>query len=204
MTNKLKFFVGNWKMNGDLNSIKTLKKINFFLRQKKSLLKIKTVVCLPFTLLYPFSKYLRNTEIIMGAQNCHEFGTYGSFTGSISAQMIKNTVAKYVIIGHSENRLNGDDNIKIKKKIESAVDQNLNIIYCVGESYKQKKEKKTFKIIKNQISSIIKKKIDPNKFILAYEPIWSIGTGKLPKAEDLKRMAELIKNVEKLIKEYHS
>jgi triosephosphate isomerase len=108
--------------------------------------------------------------------------------------MLKNAGAKYVILGHSENRAEGDTNQLIKKKIESALNQKLNIIFCIGETFKEKIKGKTFSVLKNQIKGSIDKKYNINKIIIAYEPIWSIGTGKIAKVQELKNTFKFIKN----------
>ena len=195
MTNNLKIFIGNWKMYGDISSLKILRRINTFLNTKKSKMRPRVIMCIPSILLYPFSKYLKNSKVSFGAQNCHEIDSYGPFTGSISAKMLKKAGAKYVIIGHSENRIEGDDQKKINKKIKSAQRQNLSVIYCIGENLTQQKKKLTFKILKKQINSIFLHKINLNKLIIAYEPTWAIGSGNIPRAEELKKIFSFIKTI---------
>ena len=118
MTNKLKYFVGNWKMFGDYNSYKIIYRIyQFCVKFKRKDIKNKIVLCVPNTLIYFFIKKLKSNLISIGAQNCHHHQTYGPFTGSVSALMLKKIGAKYIILGHSENRSNGEDNKLIKKKL---------------------------------------------------------------------------------------
>tara|TARA_B100001123_G_scaffold315834_1_gene353589 strand:- start:1697 stop:2197 length:501 start_codon:yes stop_codon:yes gene_type:complete len=107
--------------------------------------------------------------------------------------MLKKMGAKFVILGHSENRIEGEKNNLIKKKINSAISQNLNVIFCIGETYKEKLKGKTFSVIKNQIIGSLKKGYNINKLFIAYEPVWSIGTKKTPKNEELKKIAKFIK-----------
>ena len=147
MTNKLKYFVANWKMFGNLSSLKSANKINYYISSKKKLrFNTKIILCLPSTLIYFFKKNLFSKYILLGAQNCHHEERYGSYTGSISSYMLKNVGAQYVILGHSENRITGETNTLIKKKIKSALRQNLKIILCVGETLKEKNKKKNFYI----------------------------------------------------------
>ena len=117
MTNKLKYFVGNWKMFGDFGSLKIIYRINnFYSKFKEKGRKNKIIFCIPNTLIHFFTSKLKSKFISIGAQNCHYHKTYGPFTGSVSASMLKKIGAKYVILGHSENRSEGDTNSIIKKK----------------------------------------------------------------------------------------
>jgi len=193
MTNKLMHFIGNWKMYGDLSSIKDLKSIDLFLKKKKKFIKSKIVMCVPSTLIHPFSKLLQKSHISIGAQNCYHEANYGPFTGSVSAKMLKSVGAKYIIVGHSENRAQGDTNKIIKQKINLSFRENLNIIFCIGETLKDKRRKKTFKVLKNQIDKSIGKNVNLNKIIFAYEPIWSIGTGKILNTSELSNIIKFIK-----------
>ena len=194
MTNKLKYFIGNWKMFGDFNSFKIINKINQYAKKHKSSKKSKVVLCVPNILIDSFSKRLKKKSIIIGAQNCYHEEGYGPFTGGISAGMLKKMGAEYIILGHSENRAEGETSKLIKKKIISALNQKLNVILCIGEKYIDKKKGKTFSVIKKQIKGSIEKKFDTNKIILAYEPVWSIGTNKIPNTKDLLSLIKFIKN----------
>ena len=196
MTNKLKYFVGNWKMFGDFSSLKIIYRINNFCSKfKKSGKENKIIFCIPNTLIHFFTTKLKSKFISIGAQNCHHHKTYGPFTGSVNASMIKKIGAKYIILGHSENRTEGDTNLMIKKKIESALNQKLNVIFCIGETFKEKAKNKTFSILRKQIKASISKKYNLSKIILAYEPVWSIGTGKIPKTKDLEMQVAAIKKM---------
>jgi len=195
MTNKLKYFIGNWKMFGDFNSIKIIYQIHqFCLRFNKSHKKNKIVLCVPNTLISFFTKKIKSKFLSIGAQNCHYHNNYGPFTGSVNASMLKKAGAKYIILGHSENRSEGDTNRIIKRKIESALNQKLNIIFCIGETLKEKIESKTFSVLRKQMRGSIDKKYNINRIIVAYEPVWSIGTGKVPDVQLLKKAFKFIKN----------
>ena len=195
MTNKLKYFIGNWKMFGNFSSIKIIYQIHrFCLKFHRYNKNNKIVLCVPDTLIFFFTKKLRSKFISIGAQNCHHHSNYGPFTGSVSALMLKNAGAKYIILGHSENRREGDTNQKIKNKIESALNQKLNIVFCIGENIKEKKKGKTFFVLKQQLKYSINEKFNLNKIIIAYEPVWSIGTGKIPKIKELIKTFKFIKN----------
>ena len=194
MTNKLKYFIGNWKMFGDFGSFRIINTINQFSYKSKNLLKNKKIIlCVPNTLIYSFKNKLKSKFISLGVQNCHYHQGNGPFTGSINSSMLKKAGAEYIILGHSENRSEGETNQLIKKKIISALNQKLNIIYCIGETLKEKNKGKTFSILRNQIKSSLEKKFNINKIIFAYEPVWSIGTNKIPKMNELKNTIEFIK-----------
>ena len=193
MTNKI-LFIANWKMFGDLDSVKSIKSV-INLSKKKKYKKVKIIYCPPYTLLDKFVIKTRKTKLCVGAQNCHQVINTGPYTGAISTTMIKKIGAKYVIIGHSENRSNGETNNQINKKIHSAISNNLNVIFCIGENLFEKKHNRTNNILKKQIYLGLKqiKKID--KIIFAYEPVWSIGTGKILTNKELTKQIIIIKNV---------
>ena len=193
MTNKYMYFIANGKMFGSLNSLNSLHKVvNFFKSFKKKKL-VKIIYCPPSTLIRPMSKKLKNTNIIVGAQNCHEYENYGAFTGSINSNMLKNVGAKYIIIGHSENRQSGETNKLINLKIKSALKSGLKVIFCIGETLKEKRKKNTKQILNKQISLGLKMIKNKNKVIVAYEPVWAIGSGLIPKSNDLFDTINFIK-----------
>jgi triosephosphate isomerase (TIM) len=200
MTNKLRYFIGNWKMFGDFSDFKIIKAINSFShKSKKSDQKKKIVLCVPSTLIYNFNKKLVLKSISLGVQNCHYYQDYGPFTGSLNAKMLKGAGAEYIILGHSENRLEGETDKLIKKKIISSLKRNLNIILCIGETLSEKKKRKTFSVLKKQLRNSLMRNFKINKIIIAYEPVWSIGTNKIPKVNELEKTIYFIKKEVKKI-----
>ena len=193
MTNKYMYFIANWKMYGGLNSLNSLHKVINFLRKLKKNNFIKIIYCPPSTLIRPMSKKLKNSPINVGAQNCHENENHGPFTGSVNAKMLKNVGAKFVIIGHSENRQRGENNNLLNIKIKSALKAGLKVIFCIGETSVEKRKKITKQILHKQIKLGLNKIKNKNKIIIAYEPVWSIGTGMIPKPEDLFDTINFIK-----------
>ena len=193
MTNNKIYFIANWKMYGKKSSIKTLNNV-IKLSKISKYKKINIIYCPPYTLLEQFVKKTKKSKIVVGAQNCHNDENYGAYTGSINTKMIKDTGSKFVIIGHSENRQTGDTNSLINLKIKSAIKQKLNIIFCIGESLKENKKKKTNIILINQIKNGLKNIKNIDKIIFAYEPLWSIGTGIIPKSRELENRIKIIRN----------
>ena len=193
MTNKYMYFIANWKMFGDLRTLNSLDSVIKFSNVNKKN-KLKIVYCPPNTLIRPLSKRLKKTKLEVGAQNCHENENYGAFTGNVNADMLKNVGAKYIILGHSENRQSGETDKLINLKIKSAIKSGLKIIFCIGETLVEKKNKKTNKVLAKQINNGLKSIKNKSNIILAYEPVWSIGTGLIPKSEDLLKSVLFIKN----------
>ena len=139
------------------------------------------------------SKKLKNSQIQVGAQNTHQSDNFGPYTGSINSKMLKDVGAKYVILGHSENRQSGESNKLINLKVKSALKINLKVIFCIGETLQEKKEKKTMKVLDSQIRFGLKGITNKKNIIIAYEPVWSIGTGLTPKKNDLFRTIDFLK-----------
>jgi len=185
----MKYFIGNWKMFGIPSSIKIIDRVNYFNRRdKKNKKKYKVIISPPHTLLESFSKAFKNKKISICAQNCFHKDSYGSHTGSISPFMIKKLGVDNIIIGHSENRAAGDSEKIIKEKVLAATKNNFNIILCIGENKSEKRKKLTISVLKKQIRNALNKKYDFKKIIIAYEPIWSIGSGKLPSKHELSKI----------------
>ena len=193
MTNKYMYFIANWKMFGVLNSLNSIHKVAKFLKNFKKNNSLKVIYCPPNTLIRPMTKKLKDTHIDVGAQNCHEHDKFGAFTGSVNSIMLKNVGAKYVIIGHSENRQAGESDKLINLKIKSAIKSGLKVIFCIGETLQQKRKKITKQVLNKQIRFGLNKIKIKNNIILAYEPVWSIGTGVIPKKNELFETINFIK-----------
>jgi len=194
MTNKYMYFIANWKMYGDLKSLNSLNKVIKFSKKHKKK-KFKLIYCPPYTLLNSFAKKIKKTKIELGAQNCHYEISNGPFTGSISPKMLKKIGSNYVIIGHSENRFLGETDDQVNKKINSSTECGLKIIFCIGETLHQKKKKITNKILRRQIIKGLTKIKNLHNILIAYEPVWSIGTGIIPKTYELAKNINFIKNI---------
>ena len=170
-----KYFISaNWKMNGSKEFTRT-----FFAAMNEDIdEEVKIIIC-------PADCYLNEVDtmapnnVIRGAQNI-SFNSDGAYTGEVSSSMLKDLNVEYVIIGHSERReYHAETNEIIRKKFNSAVSNNLKPILCVGESLDQRQKEETFNHLESQIVSVINKEVLSNHpFIIAYEPIWAIGTGE--------------------------
>ena len=187
------YFIANWKMFGTLSTLNSLHKVIKFFKIFKKKKSIKIVYCPPSTLIRPMTKKLKKSSIDVGAQNCHQNENFGAFTGYINPKMLKSVGANYVIIGHSENRYLGEDNKLINKKIKTALKAGLKVIFCVGETLNQKKRKITQQILNKQLKFGLDKIRDKKKIIIAYEPVWSIGTGSIPRSDEILDTVNFIK-----------
>ena len=199
MTNKNKYFIANWKMNGTNKLVNLHKKIIKFAKKKK--FKSNIIYCPPSILVETFVHAFKKTKIKIGAQNCFHKDKFGPYTGQLSSKMIRSSGCEYIILGHSESRAHGDSNKIINKKIINSINNKLKIILCFGETSNEKSNKLTNKVIRKQISSALKNVKNKNNILFAYEPVWSIGTGKILSEDNLKKYFLFIKNL--LISKYN-
>ncbi len=174
--------VANWKCN-PINT----KKVNHLLEIEEGNQDTEVVICPPFLYLSQAKEKLRNKDIKLGAQDSF-WEDSGSYTGEVSPLMLSNLGCEYVIIGHSERRkyFEEDSNI-IKQKVEKALENDLKVILCVGETEEEKKKEKTFTVLKKQIKGIKK------KVIIAYEPLWAIGSGNNCNPDQAEKAVAFIK-----------
>ncbi len=191
----MQYFIGNWKMFGVPKSINILKKINSFHSKDKNKNKYRVIITPPYTLIESFSKIFKNKKIIIGSQNCYQKDQFSSNTAAVSPYMIKSVGAKYTLVGHSDNRSEGDTDPILKSKVKFALKNNLKVVFCIGENKIEKKNNRTFSVIKRQILKVLDNKINKDNIIVAYEPIWSIGTGQIPSGSELKKNTIYIKKV---------
>jgi triosephosphate isomerase len=174
---RIKAVAGNWKMNNDLNS-----SINLISEIKKNLgaKNVNVIICPPFTSLETAATLVKDSPIKLGAQNMY-FEESGAFTGEISPSMLKSVGCEFVILGHSERRtIFGETNQVINKKIKTAVKQELKPIFCIGETLEEREKEITFKVIEAQVKEGLEglSEADLSNLIIAYEPVWAIGTGR--------------------------
>ena len=195
----MRYFIGNWKMFGIPKSINILNKINKFNSKDKNRNKYRVIITPPYTLIESFSKYFKNKKISIGSQNCYQKDQFSSNTAAVSPYMLRSVGAKYTLIGHSDNRGEGDTDSMLKDKVEFALKNNLKVVFCIGENKSEKKNNRTLAVLTKQLTNVLEKKFNKNNIIVAYEPIWSIGTGKIPGAKELKKTTVHIKKILKNI-----
>ena len=185
---------GNWKMNKTPSEAKTL------IEEMKPLLSktkwCEMVLCVPFTDIQAAVKAAKGSKIAIGAENMH-FEKSGAFTGEISADMLKELGVKYVIVGHSERRqyFNETDET-CNKKVKAAIENGLRPILCVGESLAEREQDVTMEVIRKQVKIALQGVAaeDIKKVVIAYEPIWAIGTGKTATSEQAGEVCAKIRD----------
>ncbi len=177
------YLFANWKMNP--GSIKEAEKLAIETQKFLSIEKSKVVIFPPFLYLKTIKE---KTDLALGAQNCF-WEQKGSYTGEVSPEMLKSIGCQYAIIGHSERRKYFKEKKKeIKKKVNACLSAGIKPVLCVGETKKEREDKKTKKVLESQLSFLSQKKA-----LIAYEPRWAIGTGKTPPQKELKEVLFFIK-----------
>lgn len=177
--------VANWKMNGTLlESMQFFKELRF--RIQRSLVGCEIVICPPFTLLRDFAEKVPGTGVHLGGQNCHH-ETDGAYTGEISARQLKDMTCDYVILGHSERRLSGMEGSElVQKKAKTAHAAKLSTIICIGETQYERDNGLTNIVLREQLLHSLPATATDANTIIAYEPVWAIGSGLTPSSEDIQ------------------
>jgi len=186
--------MGNWKMHFTIEETEEF--LNSLLPKVKNA-KTEVVVCPPFTSLALSSNILKGSNVKLGAQNVH-FEEKGAFTGEISPNMLKNLGVSYIIIGHSERRMYfGETDETVNKKIHMCLKHKFNPVLCVGESLEEKESNNMEKVLTRQIEKAFFNisEEDAKKVVIAYEPIWAIGTGKTATSSDADNIISFIRKV---------
>jgi len=191
-----KIIAGNWKMNMDLSeSINLVSGLKSGLKNKE--VNCKVIICPPYIALDTAKELVKDSVIKLGAQNMH-FEENGAFTGEISAGMLKSVGCEYVILGHSERRtiFNEPDEL-INKKMHKALSSGLKPIFCIGETLEERESNKTFDVIQRQVTKGLEgiSKFEMGNVILAYEPVWAIGTGKTATPAQAEEVHQFIRNL---------
>jgi len=185
------YIVGNWKMNGTRAMLTEARAID---RAAQRLMKVEVALAPPFTLIHAVHKEVE--QIGVGAQDCHAQPD-GAYTGDISAAMIADAGAKFVILGHSERRTShGEDNAAIAAKIDAATAAGLRVILCCGESLEVRDAGKAEVFVLDQLRAALAHVEDAaDRLTIAYEPIWAIGTGRTAQPADIANMHAAIRRL---------
>lgn len=195
MGNLRPLIAGNWKMFKTCNeAVETAKKLVLF---SADVTEVDVMIAPPFTSLAPVSEILKHSDISLGAQDIF-WESEGAYTGEISPPMLLSAGCKHVIIGHSERRqyFNETDQT-VNKKISAAVHHHLSPIFCVGETERQRESKETFSVLDKQIQNGLRgiSSDDMKEVIVAYEPVWAIGTGKTATSEQVQEIHQFIRSL---------
>ncbi|AJY46560.1 triose-phosphate isomerase [Martelella endophytica] len=179
---------GNWKMNGTRSSLDQIRAIAHGVSGPLSR-KLDALICPPATLLYVATTLTVDTRLMIGAQDCHQKARTGAHTGDISAEMIRDCFATHVIVGHSERRQEyGESNHRVLLKARAAYDQGLTAIICIGETREERAEGRTMEVLHRQLRGSLPDDATAANTIIAYEPVWAIGTGQTPRADEVAKV----------------
>ncbi len=181
-----KLIVANWKMNGTLSEAES--KAHAIAAERVG---AKLVICPPFVHIPAVSQAISNSMVSLGGQDCH-WEAKGAFTGDVSARMLAELGCSFVIVGHSERRHGkGEDDAMVRRKAEAAVGQGLTPIICVGETLDEREANQAVAVVKRQLSGSLP--ADTRSFVIAYEPVWAIGTGRNASVADVEAMHAAIR-----------
>ncbi len=194
-----KIVAGNWKMNMELaEGLKFAESIDGYFKSKPS--RAQVILCTPFIHLHGVSQIVANGKVMCGAQNCYSEPS-GAYTGEVSPAMIKSTGAQYVIIGHSERRTYfHEDDALLNKKTRLALSTGLKVIFCCGEVRQERESEIHFDVVKKQLENGLFN-LSPEEFskvVIAYEPVWAIGTGLTATPEQAQEMHKFIRDLVKV------
>ncbi len=182
---------GNWKMNGSLAMLKEPRLLAGMLKDVK--LKADVMVCPPAIILRRVKSVLKGTKIKVGGQDCH-WNPSGAHTGDISAEMLKEAGCSAVIVGHSERRTNhGEDDATVAKKARGVQRAGLTAIICIGETLDERKSGKTLDVVTTQLKGSVPEGSTAANTVVAYEPVWAIGTGLTPTTAEVAEVHALIR-----------
>jgi triosephosphate isomerase len=174
---------GNWKMNGTSDGLTEVRLLTAMLKDVR--LRCDVMICPPATLLRRAHGVIKSAAILSGGQDCH-WAEAGAHTGDISADMLKDAGASAVIVGHSERRTNhGEDDATVAKKAHAAHRAGLTAIICIGETLEQRKSGQTLAVLSKQLSGSIPAGANAANTVIAYEPVWAIGSGLTPTIEEV-------------------
>ena len=182
---------GNWKMNGLAGDGLAL--AAEIAARSETVSAVDLVVCPPFTLLTRVGETIAGSRLALGGQDCHT-AEAGTHTGDVSAAMLADAGCRYVIVGHSERRADhGDTDARVKAKAEAALAAGLTAIVCVGETEAERDAGRTFAVVETQLAGSLPERAGPENTILAYEPVWAIGSGRTPTPAEVQEVHALLR-----------
>lgn len=174
---------GNWKMNGTTAALKEARLLAGMLKDVR--LKCEVMICPPATLLTSIKSVVKGAKIKLGGQDCH-WHAHGAHTGDISSEMLEDAGCSAVIVGHSERRADHDETDEtVRLKAEAAYRAGLTAIICIGETLEERKAGRTLEVIARQLKGSLPMNAVPTNTVVAYEPVWAIGTGLTPTVEQV-------------------
>jgi triosephosphate isomerase len=186
---------GNWKMNGLLEDGVALAKGVAAGVKQAGRKDCEFLICPPFTLLTSAKKAIKGSRLMLGAQDCSPFEK-GAHTGDVSPLMLKDLGCQYVIVGHSERRTNHHEtNELIAKKAEAVINAGLKVIICIGETEAERDAGKTIDVCSTQIMGSVPESATAQNTVIAYEPVWAIGTGRTPTTAEVEDVHAAIRKV---------
>ena len=194
---RTKIVAGNWKMNNDLKASKSLTKKIVKSIKKTALKNTRVIIAPTFVNLERVAKKAKGTKVEVAAQNMH-FEKSGAFTGEVSAEMIKAVGSKIVILGHSERRQYfGETDEMLAEKVNTALSNKMEVIFCFGEVLEERKANNHFKVVESQLKNALfhLNAKDFKNIILAYEPVWAIGTGETASPEQAQEIHAFIRKI---------
>jgi triosephosphate isomerase len=193
MSKRRRLVVANWKMYGRLTSGLVLARDVVEKSEAARPLNYDMVICPPATLTWAVSEVIAGTHVMLGAQDCHT-ATHGAYTGDISAAMFSDLGCRYMILGHSERRYgHGESSELVSQKVEAAQLAGLTTIVCVGETAAELEAGSTAEIIQKQLRESLPANVKTGNLVIAYEPVWAIGTGQQPAPDDVVTVHQLIR-----------
>lgn len=184
-----KIAAGNWKLNGTAQNLEEIGALQAAHPDPKC----DVLICPPATLLSRMADMMKGSALTAGGQDCH-VATSGAHTGDISADMLIDAGAEYVILGHSERRADHEETDEdVRNKAETAIAAGLKVIICVGETLSEREAANTLDIIGGQLAGSIPDLVTGENLIVAYEPVWAIGTGKIPTLDQIGEVHDFIR-----------
>ncbi len=195
MTNRKALIAGNWKMNETTAGAKQLASTIASWYKENNNGNFNMLVCPPFPLLPIVKESLADSGVFLGAQDCH-MNEKGAHTGDTSALLLKDIGCSHVLVGHSERRTDhGETDAIVKAKAEAAIKTGLTAVVCIGETLEERDSGKTLEVNGRQVRNSMPEGANADNVVIAYEPVWAIGTGRIPSLEDVAETHEAIRKV---------